>query len=337
LILLALTFSYSVENIFPTKNFKAILVHGTFARNSTWYREGGAFFEALKIWAEKKAVGLELVSFKWSGALSASKRLEAAAQLVQTIASEFDNLTDIKKILIGHSHGANVIFLATQMLEILQKTPFSLAADLEILVDRCLLQDSCFPDSEQQARIRSLQNQDNDDTALLEDEFRGDYVDQVAELKQKLLTQLTHAMCSSRNDIEPFRLDEIYALGTPIDADTYWPAASTVKKVYSLYSDGDGVQTYSAQFRRKFADFENFKPSRNFIVDLKVTFGRDPKTIGIEQPKHLQLNNEVVGRWLFEIPAFFSCSATETVSPCSCKKAWLHFFKDLSRPHPKVV
>ncbi len=92
------------------------LVHGTWAQKSTWHKEQGGFFEMLKNWATKKYTTPQVVSinsFEWSGKLTHESRLKAAKQLVYSI-KELPVDTTIH--IIAHSHGANVVFLASNIL-----------------------------------------------------------------------------------------------------------------------------------------------------------------------------------------------------------------------------
>ena len=93
-----------------TRAHTSLLVHGTFARNDTWWQPGGDFHSYLLA-----NVLPDLYTgadrFDWSGSYSDAARLIAASDL-QTWVNDH-NLTD--PLIMGHSHGANVILLATQL------------------------------------------------------------------------------------------------------------------------------------------------------------------------------------------------------------------------------
>ncbi|MCK4264820.1 alpha/beta hydrolase [Candidatus Babeliales bacterium] len=88
-----------------------ILVHGTFAADEGWCRPGGQFYDELERQANK--INQSLVPFTWTGGLSHENRLQGAEALVKVIQSY---PKEEKKILIGHSHGGNVIAIASQLL-----------------------------------------------------------------------------------------------------------------------------------------------------------------------------------------------------------------------------
>jgi hypothetical protein len=88
----------------------SLLVHGTFARTQTWWQPGGKFHKYLlnevlpDLYAKPDR-------FEWTGGYSDAARVIAASDLV-TWAGDHA-LTEA--LLMGHSHGSNVIFIATTM------------------------------------------------------------------------------------------------------------------------------------------------------------------------------------------------------------------------------
>jgi hypothetical protein len=102
-----------------------IIVHGTWATHETWAQPGGDFFEALR-WSlelESRQLNADTVrrkqllpctaAFSWSGKNDHAERQRAAQKLATTLAAL---PKDIAITLIAHSHGANVCFLASQLL-----------------------------------------------------------------------------------------------------------------------------------------------------------------------------------------------------------------------------
>jgi len=87
----------------------ALLVHGTFARDAAWYQPGGDFHTYIR-----STVRPNLYSqpdfFRWSGGYSDAARALAATDLRDW--AEARGLAGLD--LFGHSHGANVVMLATQ-------------------------------------------------------------------------------------------------------------------------------------------------------------------------------------------------------------------------------
>src|SRR5439155_24770721 len=91
-----------------------IVVHGTWPKNhriKSWYRPGSDFFKALE---ESVCTSNGKVnSFLWSGKNDDSARKHDAYVLAKLIESYPSNT---KIIIVAHSHGANVGFLASQEL-----------------------------------------------------------------------------------------------------------------------------------------------------------------------------------------------------------------------------
>ena len=333
-------------NITDGDALKIILVHGTFARSASWYQPGGVFFEALMAWSAGAGVPITIEAFKWTGALSALKRMEAATQLAQLLFYQCQTVNE-RIILIGHSHGANVIMLATQLLAVLQQPKTNIDVKTKALgqmVDACLDREQQFLQELKCSAVRSMA--DAQDFLMQDLQFDLELSEQnLVTSKAQILTQLCTLLETTRcittadvlQDKEPVpAISAVYALGAPIDPTVYWPAESVVANLYSIYSEGDNVQIYSSQFKRRFADFTTFKPQSCRVVDIKLTFGERAGAKSLEHPRHLQLNNAVVGRWLLEVPQLTNPAATSGIkSTNNCGWAWVHFFKDLSRPLAK--
>lgn len=88
-----------------------ILVHGTWGLEAPWYQVQGDFFEQVT----QSALTLQgkVITFSWTGNLNHESRLQAALNLTKLIISYPENI-DIH--IIAHSHGANVVNVASQLL-----------------------------------------------------------------------------------------------------------------------------------------------------------------------------------------------------------------------------
>lgn len=105
-----------------------IIVHGTWAQQESWAQPGGDFFENL--W-NNVGHNASISSYSWSGKNSNTERQRAA----HTLATQLNKLPKDTSIrLIAHSHGANVCFLASQLLENsgkIIKTIYALGAPID--------------------------------------------------------------------------------------------------------------------------------------------------------------------------------------------------------------
>lgn len=87
-----------------------IIIHGTWASQTTWYKEGGDFYTSL---ADNCHDDDTVISFTWSGKLDHKSRLFAGKEL----AKHLQKLPlDSSIIIVAHSHGANVGIIACQEL-----------------------------------------------------------------------------------------------------------------------------------------------------------------------------------------------------------------------------
>jgi len=93
-----------------TRAHTSLLVHGTWARADVWWQPGGDFHSYLLA-----SVLPDLYAgadrYDWSGGYSDAARLIAANELQKWI----NDHSVAGPLIVGHSHGANVILLATQL------------------------------------------------------------------------------------------------------------------------------------------------------------------------------------------------------------------------------
>jgi len=89
-----------------------ILVHGTFAREAEWARQGSALHSALSAHFQKRAT---IHAFKWSARNAHRARHSAAQDLAAFIRDGSGRCRRVA--LVGHSHGGNVALGATKLLD----------------------------------------------------------------------------------------------------------------------------------------------------------------------------------------------------------------------------
>lgn len=233
-----------------------ILVHGTFAYDVSWCKPGGDFYEALKKSAKK--IGHKVIPFTWSGKLNDLSRLQAAQSLVETLASYPETE---QKILVGHSHGGNVINLATQLINNSEYPTLHNAFDIESV---------------------SIKQNENLETFLEESGFvsSSDWFVKPAPFSIRTPGQL-------------YAIDTIYLLATPVDEVVYGPCMDVVGHVFNLYSIGDYVQTVLGMYGRL---YENSKRITNLQVSIK-----DSGIFSDDNPTHSQMHNELLAQYLFDI------------------------------------
>ena len=85
----------------------AMVIHGTFASDAPWWQPGGDFHTFIK--GFRPDLYSRADRFQWTGGYSDGARADGAATLRQWVSDHSERGLD----LIGHSHGANVMLLAT--------------------------------------------------------------------------------------------------------------------------------------------------------------------------------------------------------------------------------
>src|SRR5580692_7758644 len=106
-ILIACVTIFTTLSLHPV----VIVVHGSFGATLDWWKPGGDFFIPLEIQA--KELGHQVVPFCWSGN-PVESQIDGAAGVLAKLIISYPAGTCI--ILVGHSHGGNVINRATQLL-----------------------------------------------------------------------------------------------------------------------------------------------------------------------------------------------------------------------------
>lgn len=87
-----------------------IVIHGTWARDGSWWRRGGDFFEYLRTDGAIADLYDSDDRFEWSGENRDRSRERGAAELSRWIAAH----RSARVRVLAHSHGANIASLATR-------------------------------------------------------------------------------------------------------------------------------------------------------------------------------------------------------------------------------
>ncbi|HYN53613.1 MAG TPA: alpha/beta fold hydrolase [Methylotenera sp.] len=90
-----------------------MLVHGTYATNALWPHFDSSFSSALK---NLEPTGVQIHRFCWSGRNSHQHRCDAASKLGADAAELAKQYAPARILLIGHSHGGNIICAAARQI-----------------------------------------------------------------------------------------------------------------------------------------------------------------------------------------------------------------------------
>ncbi|MBY0352973.1 alpha/beta fold hydrolase [Candidatus Babeliales bacterium] len=210
----------------PRLNSIVILVHGSFANQETWHQPEGDFFDEL----EKQARTLhhKTISFCWPG-MPTTATIVASGQTLAKLILSYPPTEQI--IVIGHSHGGNVISIASQLLSTAATNTF----DADFLL-------SLTPTTRKHEPT-------------------------IFELFCKALPQikkLFHLYQQQWRNISTFAIQAAYFLGTPIDAQAFMPSMNAIEYVYNFYSQGDIIQPVLGFFQRTL-------PTHERITNLSIT------------------------------------------------------------------
>ena len=286
-----------------------ILVHGTFASDTDWYLPDGKFLRAVEIEANKK--NYKVVSFTWSGDLNNTARIRAAKHLAQLILTYPEK---VKIEVVGHSHGGNVINLASALLynpiedtarkhdtqEIIK--PFETEEKDQYQTVLAMIADLEQELIQMEAHINSIQKPKPQTTSYYYSPHYP-YTLQDKESAQKLLLELKTAyqevqdLLKTKNIVSGKTknlIDCAYLLATPVNTKAWPPNYFVIKNLKNFYSTGDLIQTVVGTCDRIY-------PAHPQLVNLRIQTAKTAYTHSKDNPGHSDIHVPFIGRWLLDI------------------------------------
>ena len=203
--LLVIFYLFFIFPIFP----KIIITHGVFGLESSWYKQGGDFYEAVNKVATQ--TNKEVISFSWKqplGGVSHKERFDAGKELAKLVI-DLTSKGEKEIIAIGHSYGGHVIKAASQILAV--------ALDYQVITAPVL-----------------VANRIPQDLTLDEKEFFKKACEEIREYKDK--------KNFSKDLKKEYLLDAVYTLGTPLDLSDYYANMNVIQFLFNIYSEGDIAQ-----------------------------------------------------------------------------------------------
>jgi hypothetical protein len=302
-----------------------ILVHGTFAAHFDWYKPGGEFYDAICIAGKERFGDLcEITPFRWTGYLGCMARVEAATELAELI------LNSKKKVYtVGHSHGGNVINLASQILELVME-PTSKENRIKKItkIATCLLEKNEQESEKWENTRRSFPELCN------LDELIKTLVLNIYSLGKEAVDILEQEDCEKKArttffpayNLRAIAIEENYLLATPVAAEDLAPSTKIVNKSFSFYSKNDLVQPIFGLYGRKYG------LPRNIVTDICTIFchpAPDSDELVYDYPRHTDLHSATMGRALLFTPELCD-AATEADYNSSLDQFDMVFYKDFT-------
>ncbi len=242
------------------------LVHGSFAKNSTWYKPGGDFFQRI----EAKYHG-NIRPFSWSGSPLQSGIIEAAYDLAKEI---LETPANEAITLIGHSNGGNVIAYATSLIYFAvtpENDDDNASQRLLSLIDQAIDPENI---------IRSQQDlTDTVEYASIKTMLRDMYLT-LYDIGQARLTRS-----------EDYVIKHVYMMGTPIHKHTFIVNMNVTKHVFNLYSEADYVQVLVGN---------RTIPEHPRVTNLHTHLVSESGETVL--PCHYTIHHEMVGKWVLKLP-----------------------------------
>lgn len=277
-ILLWATLFLCTTDVFITQAV-VIIIHGSFASTTTWPQPQGDFFREIQNQAHQ--LGQKVISFCWSGIPTDQEIIKGGTMLAQLIMS-YPGYEEI--VLIGHSHGGNVINIASQLLYKLNQEEQS---EVQTEINQIVLAIPTLITTPSFQLLATTRIDSQTQTVLSEESSFQNLMSQASlELRLWSLKFLTKTQANHSIEFS-------YLLGTPVNMAKFWPSMEIIKNMILFYSDNDLVQPVLGMFEKTYPTHE-----RRANVKVKLyTSGRNEKA-----PSHSDLHSTMVGRWLLCIP-----------------------------------
>lgn len=278
--------------VFTASKPVVILIHGSFAVQEPWARPYGDFYQELE--SQAFGFGRKLVPFAWSGSPTAAEIFIAAMRLIRLVESY---PADEEIILIGHSHGGNVINLASRFIRRVDLFPYTQEKLKEIVQD---LENpaQCWDKNKPQ----DIAKKTNDIT------IPGNIGLSIAPTTRQVISAATgvttgidittvHVSDKNTQSIlhKKYIFDEVYLIATPVDNSRFKPNMGVIGCLYNLFSTGDMVQRIGGAYDQIYAHDQD--GIFNFSVMLK-----DSGHFGSDYPTHSTMHSPIIGRWILHIP-----------------------------------
>jgi hypothetical protein len=264
------------------------IVHGSFGHTSSWYQEGGDFFEAVK----KSAQGLygnsvKLSSFSWNSYFTHYHKMKGGEELCQLLLCEFEKEPLVKNILIGHSCGGSVIMIASEMLAI------AMIQDNESTKKEKIKELSLAIAEEDESRCSCQYH--NDDKVIRTESLsfiQAELADVIENITKKIQTNIT------KNLDGQICIESVFLLGTPLRSHIFSFNQERSHYVYNFFSQGDFIQGLFG-----FA-YQSFPKETEKILNFKTIIERTKNSslLAIEHPSHMDIHSPIIGQRILEIP-----------------------------------
>lgn len=323
-----------------SSNPAIFIVHGTIASNRPWYQPGGDFFEAIV--KGSAHFNAKVIPFKWEGAADSKSRLRGATELAKLLLKQTGTV-----YTIGHSHGGNVVNLASTLIKFAQSRPSekeitTVAQEMLRLsrkenklaewlhfVKRSFLKTATWCDSatSNHASVAKLHAFLNTQLKKFKELTNG-----AVEIysKEDTLLSYVQAINNAIAEIEPlainqktFAIEQNFSLATPINEICYAPNPAIIKHTYHLYSIGDCIQRVRVwPFAPLYKERAYHAAAHITNICTTIKSSRNAKTENAN-PGHDKLHASCIGNVLFKL---------QSMVPTASHYLMMEFFSNNEAP-----
>ncbi|MEI7580305.1 MAG: hypothetical protein WCJ17_00755 [bacterium] len=313
--------------LFKTLSPLICISHGSFGSESSWFRPGGMFYEAVK--KEALTRGEPVTPWIWSGGVSEQNIIEAAGTLVEYIL-QLPPQTPIS--FIAHSNGGNVCAYATMILASLYASPQQ-TSTFETDANN-MLKDQERPTETLPHPASLLDDEETDEAIppLLRFPFlhqkltkhRTYRYEMHPQTEQVLQTTLKRVRGIMQHSVRLHRAPNSYpisllcSMGTPIDSTRFDIDMRIVRQAINIYSPADVIQSLVG--KQLIPQHERRANVQARIHDITL----HPQPI---DPCHKKVHHVTIGKWILHLPDLLA-DTNENAAPYQLHSGIITFFPD---------
>lgn len=276
----------------PLSGDTLLLLHGSFAAQSTWYKKRGDFHDAL----EKSAPDTRIVPHTWSGSVAYENLVDESYALADSLLHYYK--PQEKLLLVGHSNGGAVSAFASMLLSYARGITQAKELIAPFIASEFYQKKLAERKGKKKSAVITPEKPIESEKSDSAEDFIRNITQKIEEKKVLLQEHLLKRHNENDDEQKPF-VTEVYLLGTPIKNDQFFFAMDVIEHIYNCYSRGDSVQAIVG---------DRVIPAHERVYNIEIGIRNPHQREKALFPTHTEIHSPLVGEYLLSfkdyIPAY---------------------------------